>query len=270
MSKVAAIQMVSDHLIDQNLFTAAQLIQQAVDNGAELIVLPECFALMSLTPFELLEAVEHEGEGKIQDFIASQAIKHRVWIIAGTIPLYTSSDERKSYASCLVYNDEGKIVSRYDKIHLFDAYLPGKGYYSESFYTEPGNTPVVLSTPFGRIGLSVCYDLRFPELFRNLAKQQIDIIVVPSAFTYITGLAHWEVLLRARAIENLCYVVAANQGGEHTNNRHTYGHSMIIDPWGKVLSSLEEGEGVIVSELDLAYLTQCREQLTALQHIRLI
>lgn len=268
MNQCAAIQMVSTPDVETNLLAAGQLIAKAAEAGAKLIVLPENFALMGLHELDKLKVKEAEGSGPIQDFLAAAALQHGVWIIAGTMPIAGLADN-KVRAACLVYNDQGQRVTRYDKVHLFDVSVPETGeVYRESASIEAGSERVVVDTPFGRIGLAVCYDLRFPEFFRTMSQQGVDILVFPAAFTYETGAAHWEVLLRARAIENLCYVIAPNQGGVHANGRRTFGHSMVIDPWGKVLDCLDTGEGFALAEIELDRLAKVRAAFPVLNHRR--
>ena len=269
MARVAAIQMASGPNVSANLLEAARLIAMAAGDGAELIVLPENFALMGVTEDDKVGIREEEGTGKIQDFLAQQASKHGLWIVGGTVPL-VADDPAKVRAACLVYDDRGERVARYDKIHLFDVNLSdGAETYEESSTIEPGNETLVLDTPVGRLGVVVCYDLRFPELFRCLADQGMEIFVAPSAFTAITGRAHWEVLVRARAIENLCYGIAAAQGGYHVNGRETHGDSMIVDPWGIVIDRLPRGSGVVIAEIDQGRLKSIRKNFPALSHRRI-
>ena len=270
MSKCAAIQMASSPNIRSNLLEADKLIGEAVNAGAKLVALPENFALMGEHELDKVKAREIDGEGPIQDFLSNVAKKYGVWVIGGTIPLAGDSDN-KVKASCLVYDDRGERAGRYDKIHLFDVSVPDTDEeYRESDSIEPGSELIVLETPFGKLGLSVCYDLRFPELYRKLAAQGAEILVVPAAFTAQTGAAHWEVLLRARAIENLCYVIAPNQGGFHINGRKTFGHSMIIDPWGVVLDCNKSGGGFVCAEIDHERLEKVRTAFPVLQHRRFI
>ena len=264
MNNIAAIQMVSSPHRDENLQQAAQLIEQAVEAGAKLLVLPENFAHFGGDESDKLAVKEQPGQGPIQDFLASQAKQHEVWIVGGTVPLATNVDN-KVRASCLVFNDQGQQVIRYDKVHLFDVCV-GNDVYTESAVVQPGDEIVVLDTPVGRLGLSVCYDLRFPEMYRKMSERGAHIFTVPAAFTSITGAAHWEVLLRARAIENLCYVVAANQGGQHVGGRETYGHSMVIDPWGKILSECEQGTDIAVANIDLSQLEETRGKFPVAEH----
>lgn len=269
MNRLAAIQMASGPNVSANLNEAGRLISHAVDAGAELVVLPENFAFMGMQEKDKLEISEQQGSGPIQDFIAAQADKHRAWIVAGTIPL-KSDDQQRVAAACILYNDLGEQVARYDKVHLFDVKIEeSKETYNESQTTEAGKQVTVVDTPFGRLGLAVCYDLRFPELFRRMATEGVDIIAIPSAFTAITGKAHWEVLLRARAIENLAYVVASAQGGYHVNGRETFGHSMIIDPWGRVIDCLPSGSGFVLANLDSQQLNTTRRNFPVLDHRKL-
>ena len=264
--KVAAIQMVAGSDLDANLKQAYLLFKQAAFLGAELAVLPEYFCLIGSKDTDKLAISEPMGEGKIQQFLAQTARELKIWIVGGTLPLATS-DPLHVRNSVLVYSPAGELVTRYDKIHLF-WFDNGRESYDESHVLERGNSPVVFELPAKdghtwRIGLSVCYDMRFPELYRS---QVVDAWLVPSAFTYTTGQAHWEVLLRARAIENLAYVIAPAQGGIHPTGRRTWGHSMVIEPWGQVMGLLAEGEGVVMGDLDASHLKRVRSQLPALQH----
>ena len=269
MTNVACIQMASGPNVGANLLEAERLINQAVRQEAGLVVLPENFAIMGQSERDKVDVREVEGEGPIQQFLADQAARHGIWLVGGTIPLVASVPD-KIRASCLVFNDKGEQVARYDKIHLFDVDLVDTDeQYTESETIEPDDRIVVFDSPFGRIGLSVCYDLRFPELYRQLLDAGMEVLVVPAAFTAITGRAHWEVLVRARAIENLCYVVAADQGGYHLNGRETHGHSMIVDPWGIVLNSLARGPGVVSATIDLGRLESARRNFPSIQHRRL-
>jgi deaminated glutathione amidase len=270
MPIAAAIQMVSGADLRTNLDQAASLIAKAAARGAQLAVLPENFALMGAGDEAKLAVAEAAGSGPIQDFLAQQAKQHRLWLVGGTVPLRGKADATRAYASCLVYDADGRQAARFDKIHLFDVHIPGRDEsYAESRSTLAGEDIVVLDTPLGRLGLAVCYDLRFPELFRRMADQNAEIIALPSAFTAATGRAHWEVLLRARAVENLCYVIAPDQGGTHPGGRETWGDSLIVDAWGQVLSRLVRGPGVVMGEIDLLRLRQTRERFPALQHRRL-
>jgi predicted amidohydrolase len=269
-NRVAAIQMTSSHDVAENLVTAEKLIHQAVDEGAKLVVLPEMFAIMGLDQTDKVKYREAIGRGLIQDFLHNQALKHHIFLVGGTIPISAADDCNKVYASCLVLNDQGQRIGRYDKIHLFDAAIPEKNEkYSESQTTLPGNDIVVVDTPIGKLGLAVCYDVRFPELYRMMHIRGVEIIALPAAFTYTTGLAHWDILVRARAIENQVYIIAAAQTGAHSNTRRTYGHSMIVSPWGNVQAVLPDGEGVVVEAIDLNYMHQLRGDFPALKHRKL-
>ncbi len=260
--RVAAIQMASGPNVASNLAEAERLIELAVGGGARLVALPEFFAIMAMKDADVVKAREAEGRGPVQAFLSRMAKKHKIWLIGGSVPLEARA-ANKVRNSCLVYDERGKQVARYDKIHLFGLDL-GNERYQESSLIEPGDTIVVINSPFGRIGLSVCYDLRFPELYR--AMPDVDIIVVPSAFTATTGRAHFETLIRARAIENLAYVVAPAQGGYHLSGRETHGDSMIVDPWGVVLDRLPRGSGVVIANINPAYQASLRKSLPALQH----
>lgn len=261
--KVAGIQMASGPSVSANLSEAERLIEIAVSQGAKLIALPEYFAIMGLKDTDKVKVREKEGSGQIQRFLSKMAKTHQVWLIGGSVPMECDSPT-KVRNTCLVYDDTGKQVARYDKIHLFNLDL-GNEHYHEDDTIEAGNKVVVIdNTPLGRIGLSICYDLRFPELYRAMG--EVDLIVVPSAFTDTTGKAHWETLVRARAIENLCYVLAPAQGGYHLSGRETHGNSMIVDPWGVVLDRLPRGSGVVVAGINTAYQTSLRNSLPALKH----
>jgi len=269
MSLIAAIQMASGPKVDANLIEASRLIGEAVTKGAKMVVLPENFAIMGMSEQDKVKVSEQEGEGQIQNFLHEQAAKHGIWLVGGTIPLKASVPD-KVRASCLVFNDKGERVARYDKIHLFDVSLvESDETYHESQTIEHGEeiAPIV-ETPYGKLGLAVCYDLRFPEIFRYMAREGAQIFTLPSAFTDITGRAHWEVLVRARAIENLAYVVAPGQGGYHANGRQTYGNSMIVDPWGRVLDRLPKGSGVVLANVDIQQVESVRTTFPALQHRR--
>jgi nitrilase len=268
MSKCAAIQMASSPNVSSNLLAVDRLIAEAAKAGAKLVALPENFALMGEHETDKLKIKEADGSGPIQNFLASAAKKHGVWIVGGTIPIAGIHDNKVRAAS-LLYNNQGERVGRYDKVHLFDVIVPGTNeVYRESDSIEPGAESQVFETPFGKLGIAVCYDLRFPEIFRKMAKQAVDILVVPSAFTAETGAAHWEVLLRARAVENLCYVIAPNQGGFHLNGRKTFGHSMIIDPWGVVLDCYKTGSGFVLADIDKDRLEKVRGAFPVLNHRR--
>lgn len=266
MSKFSAIQMASGLSVSSNLLEAEKLITEAAKAGAKLVALPENFALMGETEFDKIKHKEVDGEGPIQAFLSNTAKKLGVWLVAGTIPL-AAEDENKVIAACLVFNGQGERVARYDKIHLFDVSVPDTDEeYRESDTIAKGQSELVIDSPFGKLGVAVCYDLRFPELFRKMAQKGLDVLIIPSAFTAETGAAHWEVLLRARAIENLCYVVAPNQGGFHLNGRKTYGHSMIIDPWGVVLDCYKTGSGFVIADIEPERIKKVRASFPALQH----
>lgn len=271
MSKIAAIQMASGPNIQANLEEAAKLIESAVARKAQLVVLPENFAVMAMTEQERVDHAEKPGAGIMQEFLANQSRKHGIWLVGGTIPM-VSEVKGKALAASLLYNDKGEQVARYDKIHMFDVLIEDRlsnESYNESKTTEAGSDTVVVDTPFGKVGMAVCYDLRFPELFRTMNDQGMEICVLPSAFTAITGKAHWEPLVRARAIENQCYMIAAAQGGFHINGRKTYGDSMIVDAWGNILGRLPSGSGVVVAEIDRDFLQNTRKNFPVLKHRRL-
>ncbi len=260
--KIAAIQMASGPYVAANLSEAERLIEIAVNQGAKLVALPEYFALMGFKETDKVAIREEEGKGVIQTFMKKMAKKHKIWLIGGSIPL-VSNFPNKVRNSCLVYNDKGDQVARYDKIHLFGLDL-GNEHYHEEKTIESGNSIEVVDTPFGKIGLSICYDLRFPELYRAMG--EVNIIVIPSAFTDTTGKAHWETLIRARAIENLSYVIAPAQGGYHLSGRETHGNSMIVDPWGVILDRLPRGSGVVIAAMNPKYQQSLRSSLPALKH----
>jgi nitrilase len=262
MFRVAAVQMASGPHVAGNLQEAARLLELAAATGARIIALPEYFAIMGMKDTDKVAAREKDGDGPIQAFLAEQARKHRVWIVGGSVPLESSVPD-KVRNSCLVYNQEGECVARYDKIHLFGFEL-GNERYTEERTIEPGAQVVTLDSPYGKLGISICYDLRFPELYRAMG--EVDLIFVPSAFTETTGKAHWDTLVRARAIENLAYVVAPAQGGYHVNGRETHGHTMIVDPWGVVLDRLARGSGVVVAGVNPTYQAKVRRSLPALAH----
>jgi predicted amidohydrolase len=262
MFRVAAIQMASGPNVAGNLQEARRLIELAAATGARIVALPEYFAIMGMKDTDKVAARERDGAGPIQDFLGEEARRHRIWIVGGSVPLEASGPEKVRNA-CLVYDQEGRRVARYDKIHLFGLEL-GNERYSEERTIEPGDRVVTLDSPYGRLGISVCYDLRFPELYRAMG--EVDLIFVPSAFTETTGKAHWDTLVRARAIENLAYVVAPAQGGYHVNGRETHGHTMIVDPWGVVLDRLPRGSGVVVAGVNPTYQAKVRSSLPALTH----
>jgi len=269
MKCVAAIQMASGPNIDANLNEAARSISTAANAGAGLIVLPENFALMANHESENVTNAEQYGHGKIQDFLIDQAKRNNVWIVGGTVPIITS-EGNKVRAACIVYNNEGEPVARYDKIHLFDVELVDSDeHFTESNTIEPGDDVVVVDTPFGKLGIAICYDLRFPELFRAMLEKGVEIFAVPSAFTAITGRAHWEVIVRARAIENLSFVIAAAQGGYHVSGRETHGDSMIVDPWGNILDRLPSGSGYVLAHIDEERLQSTRRNFPAIDHRKL-
>ncbi len=264
--KVAAIQMCSSPNVDANLAAARQYILEAVHAGATLVVLPEMFAIMGMDSKDKVQVKEAEGNGKIQQFLSQMSRENKIWLVGGTIPIATNTPDKIRAASFL-YDDQGRVAARYDKLHLFDVKLSDTEQYQESATTEPGKNIVVASSPFGCIGMSVCYDIRFPELYRSLFNQGADIIVIPSAFTEKTGAAHWEVLARSRAIENFSYVIGACQGGTHPGGRKTYGRSLIVSPWGEVLAKMEGTEsGVIIAGIDMAQVEQCRQNIPIKQH----
>jgi len=267
MSKttVAAVQMVSSPDVGENLDTARRLLAEAASKGARLVTLPEYWPIMGMSDTDKVGHAEQPGQGPIQEFMAAQAREHGFWLIGGTLPL-VSGEAGRVLNTTLVYAPDGQPVSRYDKIHLF-GFTRGEESYDEARTIVPGEAVGSFDAPFGRVGLSVCYDLRFPELYRAMG--EVALIVVPAAFTHTTGMAHWEVLLRARAIENQCYVLASAQGGTHRNGRRTFGHSMLIDPWGQVIGQLPEGEGVVCGEIDTDFLAQVRQSLPALKHRKL-
>ena len=269
MGTVAAIQMTSSHVVEDNLAAAARLLREAKDRGAEVACLPENFSFIGLKDADKLQVAEADGAGPVQDFLSKTARELKLWILGGSTPLKGDSDRRVANTS-LLYDDAGKRVARYDKIHLFDVTVPGRNErYLESKHVTPGESVIVADTPVGRLGMSVCYDMRFPELYRALVSRGAEWLAMPAAFTVPTGLAHWETLLRARAIENLCYVVAPAQVGTHTSGRETYGDTLIVDYWGKVLSRLAQGAGVIIAEFDPALQAETRAHFPALENRRL-
>jgi deaminated glutathione amidase len=265
MTMVAAVQMISTPDVAVNIASARRLVAEAAATGATLVTLPEYWPIMGMSDADKVGHAEQPGSGPIQDFMAGAAREHGIWLIGGTLPL-VSQDAAKVINTTLVYDPQGKPVGRYDKIHLF-GFTKGAESYDEARTIVPGEKVISFEAPFGRVGLAICYDLRFPELFRAMG--ECTLMVVTAAFTHTTGLAHWEVLLRARAIENQCYVLASAQGGMHPNGRRTFGHSMLIDPWGEVKALLPEGEGVVSGAIDPAFLAQVRESLPALKHRKL-
>jgi deaminated glutathione amidase len=275
--KVAAIQTLSTPDVSRNLAAAAALVAQAAHQGAELVVLPEYFCLMGQHDRDKLGIAEDDGHGPIQQTMAALARQHGVWLAAGTLPIKAQTDPQAPVThvrnACCVYSPEGHREARYDKIHLF-RFATERESYDEGRVLEAGTVPVSFTLPSKsdgalRVGLSICYDLRFPELYRQLSPSHApcDVLLVPAAFTHTTGQAHWELLLRTRAVENQCFVIASAQGGLHENGRRTFGHSMVIDPWGQVLAMrADDGEGVVMAQLDLARLSTVRQQLPALTH----
>ena len=259
---LAAVQMVSTPRVDENLETAERLIADAVAQGADLVALPEYFPIMGMSDGDKVKLREADGHGPIQEFLARTARRHGVWLLGGSMPLVAQA-QGKVLNSCLVYDPQGERVARYDKIHLF-GFQKGSERYNESETIEAGKQLVAFETPFGRVGLSICYDIRFPEMYRALGA--CDLLIIPAAFTETTGRAHWEILLRARAIENQCYVLAVAQGGKHENGRETHGNSMLIDPWGEILDRKAKGEGVVIGDLDHARIADVRSSLPALKH----
>jgi nitrilase len=264
MSKtvVAAVQMISSPVVEENMETARRLLAKAAATGAKVVSMPEYWPIMGMSDEDKVAHAEQPGNGPLQDFLAAQAREYGIYLIGGTVPL-VSGDAGRILNTTMVYDPQGKPVGRYDKIHLF-SFSKGSEAYDEACTIVPGQNVGSFEAPFGRVGLSICYDLRFPELFRAMG--ECALIVLPAAFTYTTGKAHWEVLLRARAIENQCYVLASAQGGMHRNGRRTFGHSMLIDPWGEVKAVLQEDEGVVSGEIDSDFLRDVRESLPALKH----
>ena len=265
-AKVAAIQMVSAPELAANLAAAGRLIAEAAAQGARLAALPENFYLIGREDGDKVTLREPDGRGPIQDFLAEAARRHRIWLLGGTVPI-VSADEHRILSASLLYDDTGRRVARYDKMHLFRFDGGERERYDEARTLEPGAGAVAVDSPFGRLALSICYDVRYPELYRSLG--EFDLMFVPSAFTVPTGRAHWEILLRARAVENQAYVVAPAQGGQHPSGRRTYGHSMIVDPWGDVLACRPDGEGVVLAEIDGERIRQVRAALPALGNRRL-
>lgn len=263
--RIAALQMVSGPQVADNLAVAGRLVEEAVAQGAELAVLPEYFPIIGAADADRVRAREAFGRGPVQEWLAQTARRHGIWLFAGSIPLEASGPDKMRNSS-LAFDPEGRCVARYDKIHLF-GFQKGEERYDEAAFIEAGQEPVVVDTPFGRVALSICYDLRFPELYRALVP--VDLILVPAAFTETTGRAHWEILLRARAIENQCYLLAVGQGGLHPNGRMTHGNSMIVDPWGEILDRKLKGPGVVIADLDHRRIAEIRESLPALKHRRL-
>ncbi|GHU18655.1 carbon-nitrogen hydrolase [Betaproteobacteria bacterium] len=260
--RVAAIQMISTPRVEENLRAAGALIAEAAARGAGLIALPEYFPVMGFRDADKIAASEQDGHGPIQDFLAETANRHGLWVVGGSLPMVSGVPDKVTN-TCLVFNPQGERVARYDKIHLF-SFQKGEEHYHESTTIEPGRQPVTFDAPFGKVGLSICYDLRFPELFRALGP--VDLLILPAAFTEVTGRAHWEILLRARAIENQCYVLASAQGGTHENKRETHGNSMLIDPWGEVIARRDKGEGIVIGEIDHARIAEVRDSLPGVRN----
>jgi deaminated glutathione amidase len=256
MTRIAAIQMVSAPELAPNLEAAGRLVASAAAAGAKLAALPENFYIIGRHEGDKVKVREADGRGPIQDFLSTLAKRHGIWILAGTVPI-SSADENRIRSACLLYDATGRRIARYDKRHLF-RFRQGEESYDEARTVEAGDRPVAVDSPFGRLGLSVCYDVRFPERYRELG--EVDMIFVPSAFTVPTGQAHWETLLRARAIENQAYVVAPAQGGTHASGRRTWGHTMVVDPWGVVIGVHPEGEGVVIADIDLEHTRQLRRR----------
>jgi deaminated glutathione amidase len=269
MSIVAAIQMTSSHVVADNLQAAGELLRDAKALGAEVACLPENFSFIGLRDADKLQVAEADGDGPVQAFLSDTARQLKLWILGGSTVIKSDSADRVANAS-LLFDADGKRVARYDKIHLFDVTIPGRNErYLESAHVTPGRAAAVADTPAGKLGLSVCYDMRFPELYRDLVAQGAEWLAMPAAFTVPTGRAHWETLLRARAIENLCYVVAPAQSGTHTSGRETYGDTLIVDYWGEVLARLPKGTGVITADIDRAKLKETRARFPALDNRRL-
>ncbi|MBS0290600.1 MAG: carbon-nitrogen hydrolase family protein [Proteobacteria bacterium] len=266
MTKVAAVQMASTNDVQNNIDMACKAIALAASGGAKLVVLPEEFATLGLTGAQKQALSEEFGNGPLQQRLQLAAQQNKIWIVAGT--LWIKNQSHKPNACTLVYNDEGQCIARYDKIHLFDVNVQDKEEYRESDNIAPGEHIVVVQTPFGKIGLAICYDIRFPELFRAMMFKGAQIVVLPSAFTIPTGKAHWEILLRARAIENLCYIIAPGECGLRSDGRGTFGHSMIISPWGEILSSLQAAPGLVSANIDLDKMQTLRNNFPALNHIQ--
>ncbi len=267
-SKIAAIQMATSPNVSANLLEAERLIAEAAESGAGLVVLPENFAFMGEHDRDMCTLAEAQGDGPLQEFLSQMASRYGVWIVGGTIPM-RAKVASKVRAACIVFNSAGQQVAHYDKIHLFDVdLLEADEHYQESATIEAGERAVVVDSPFGRLGVAVCYDLRFPELFRRLLELGVEVFVIPSAFTAITGKAHWQTLVRARAIENLAFVVAAAQGGYHVNGRETHGHSMIVDPWGTILAQVPRGTGSVSCVLDRDYQDTIRRSFPTIKHRR--
>ena len=264
MTKIAVFQMCSSAIVDENLHIAATLIEKAAAEGAKLAVLPEMFAIIGDKASDKVDIKEIAGSGKIQHSLSQLAIKHNIWIVGGTIPI-ACDDPHKIRAASIVFDNQGVQVARYDKMHLFDATLSERECYRESDTTQQGDQTVVIDTPAGKLGLCVCYDIRFPHIFAELVAKGAQIIAIPSAFTMKTGAAHWELLARCRAIDSFCYVIGACQGGKHPNGRETYGHSIIVNPWGEIMAEINSpGDRIACAEIDLAKLHDIRKQISVI------
>jgi len=274
--KVAAIQLNSQRDVAENLRIAGGMIDDAAGRGAELVVLPENFSFLGKRDSDRAAVAEPMGQGPAQEFLAASAKAHGIWLVGGTIPIYDRDTPpepeapRRTRSRSLLVSPEGAVVAAYDKLHLFDVDIPGRESesYRESEMTQPGDSPVVAATPFGRVGMTVCYDLRFPALFHRMSVLGMDILAVPAAFTVPTGRAHWHVLLKTRAFESLTYVIASGQWGEHEGGRLTYGHSSIVSPWGEVIATLDEGVGAVVADIDLTRLAELRARFPVIAHRR--
>ncbi len=266
MARAAAIQLVSGPELAANLASADTLLAEAAAQGAQLAVLPEAFSCFGLPERERAARAESPGAGPVQDFLRAAAQRHKLWIVGGTVPLRTANGAPR--AACLVFDTDGRQVARFDKLHLFDVDAGDGQEYRESAHTAPGEQVVVLDSPVGRLGLAVCYDIRFPELFRAMALQGMEVFALPAAFTAVTGRAHWDLLVRARAVENLCYGIAAAQGGQHANGRETFGDALLVEPWGSVLARRATGPGVVVADVDLPRLHDLRRRFPVLEHRR--
>lgn len=262
--KLAAIQMCSSYDVDDNLLVAKSLIAKATANGAKLVVLPEMFAIMGMDQQAKIQVKESFGSGKIQDFLSHMAREYDIWLVGGTIPL-ACDEPNKVRAACLIYDESGEVVARYDKIHMFDVSVSATEGYQESATIQAGEDGIVVDTPLGKLGVAVCFDIRFPDMFTQMASLGAEIIAIPSAFTVPTGEAHWELLVRARAIDSFCYIVGACQGGTHPNGRNTWGHSMIVNPWGQIIAEQKENvPGVIEAQVDLVELHRIRKAIPIL------
>lgn len=266
---IAAVQMISSANFHENLQQVKQLVAAAANNGANMVVLPEYFAFMGMRERDKFEYVEKHQDGQVQSMLSQLAEQFNIWIVAGTHPIQ-SDEVMRPYGRCYVFNNDGKVVAWYDKIHLFDVQVgDSKGSYCESELTKAGSRVVSFESPWGKIGLAVCYDLRFPELFRQLSESGCTVFILPAAFTYKTGKVHWDILIKARAIENLCYFIASAQGGTHENGRETWGHSCIISPWGETIDELSTGNGIVVSIIDCNNQTILRKEFPVLTHKKL-